>query len=73
MLSDILIEYKISLFELSKGTKVPYSTLSNIKLEKTDTRKITADTLYRLSRYLNISMEELYLKLNDCKKKNLKE
>ena len=72
MLNDILIEYDISLYELSKGTNVPYSTLSNIKLEKTDARKITADTLYRLSRYLDISMEELYLKLNDGENKNLK-
>ena len=65
MLGDILEEYDISLYELSKRTQIPYSTLSNIKLEKTDTRRITGDTLYRLSKYLGISMEELYLKLNN--------
>lgn len=68
MLTDLLTEYDISLYELSQKANVPYSTLSNIKLEKTDARKISSDTLYRLSKYLNIPMEKLYLKMNAPKR-----
>ncbi|MBQ6813931.1 MAG: helix-turn-helix transcriptional regulator [Lachnospiraceae bacterium] len=68
MFRDLIEEYEISLYELSKKANVPYSTLSNIKLEKTDARKISSDTLYRLSKYLNISMEKLYLKMNAPKR-----
>lgn len=41
-----------------------YTTLHDIVIEKTDIKKASAETLYRLAKYLDMSMEALY-SIND--------
>ena len=69
MLMDYLIKKDVSVYRASKDTGIPYSTLNEILLEKTDIKKVTADTLYRLSKYLGISMEKLYEGDRDTEKR----
>lgn len=63
MLTDLLNEKKVSLYDVSKKTGIPYSTLSNIKLNKTNAKNISANNLYILAKYFNLSMEEIFVKL----------
>ena len=60
MLMDFLIQKNVSVYRASKDTGIPYTTLNEIMVEKTDIKKCSADTLYRLAKYLNVSMERLY-------------
>ena len=60
MLKDILTQRNISVYKLSKETDISYSTLNDIVIEKTDIKNASASVLYRLSKYLDISMERLY-------------
>jgi len=62
MLSELIKEKNISLYRLSKDTGIPYSTLNDIVIEKTDIQSVSARTLYRLAKYLDLSMETLYKK-----------
>lgn len=69
MLMDYLIKKDVSVYRASKDTGIPYSTLNEILIEKTDIKKVTADTLYRLSKYLGVSMETLYEGDSDAEKR----
>lgn len=60
MLKDILDKRKESVYSVSQHTGIPYSTLSDIVMDRTDIRNIQARQLYRLSKYLDLSMEYLY-------------
>ncbi len=60
MLSRILEEKKITVYGLSKKAEIPYTTLSDIVLQKTDIKNVSATVLYKLSKALNMTMEELY-------------
>ena len=64
MLRKILEEKNMSLYELSKRTQIAYSTLSNIKNNHTDSKKISAEIIYKIAKSLNITMDELYERLN---------
>lgn len=46
-------------YRLSKLSDVPYTTLSDICSGKTDLKKCNAETVYRISKALDVSMEEL--------------
>lgn len=60
MLKDVLEERGLSVYKVAKETQISYSTLNDIVIEKTDIKKTSAEILYRLSMYLNLSMEKLY-------------
>lgn len=60
MLSNILKEKQMSVFSCSKTSDIPYTTLLELVKEKTNIKKTSAETLYKLSQALNISMEDLY-------------
>lgn len=60
MLKDILSSKNLSVYRVAKDTGISYSTLNDIVIEKTDLKNTSAHTLYRLSKYLEISMEMLY-------------
>ena len=60
MLKDILEERGISVYKLSKETGISYSTINDIVIEKTDIKNTSANMLYRLAKYLEVSMEALY-------------
>ena len=59
IISDIMKKQNISKYQLSKNSGVPYTTLSDIISGKSQLEKCSADTVYKLSRELNITMEEL--------------
>ncbi|MCC8150896.1 MAG: helix-turn-helix transcriptional regulator [Lachnospiraceae bacterium] len=61
MLNQRLIEKNMSVYRCSKLSGIPYSTLRDLLQGKTQIGNCTADTLYRLSKILDVSMEELLL------------
>ena len=64
MLKDLIEEKRISAYELSAKSGVPYSTLLDIINGKTNIQNTSAKVLYNLSKTIGISMEELYLDKN---------
>lgn len=60
MLKDILQRAGLSVYKVSKDTGIAYTTLNDIVIEKTDLKNASAALLYRLSKYLEVSMEYLY-------------
>lgn len=64
MLNDILKSKNLTVYKASKESGISYTTLHDIVIEKTDIKKASAETLYRLASYLQMSMEALYT-IND--------
>lgn len=60
MLKELLEQRGISVYQAAKEMDVSYSTLNDIVIEKTDIKNISSNLLYRLSKYLDVSMEFLY-------------
>ena len=59
MLNDLLEQKQISKYLLSKVTGIPYSTLSDICSGKTSIAKCSAETVYKLAKFFNVTMESL--------------
>jgi len=60
MLKNLIDSANISLYKLSKDTGIPYSTLSDLTCGNTLIENTSSNTLYRLAKYFNITMESLY-------------
>ena len=58
-IQDVLKEKDMSVYRLSKTSEVPYATVNDIFNGKTRLEKCSAETIYRLARALNVTMEEL--------------
>jgi len=58
-INDYLKEKNITKYKLSKDSGVPYATISDICTGKAKIERCAADTLYKLSKALNITMEDL--------------
>ncbi len=58
-LNEVLSEKNMSRYMLSKRSGVPQSTISEICSGKAKIEKCSADTLYRISKTLNVTMESL--------------
>ncbi len=57
---DELIKSKnLTKYRLSKNADIPYATLSDICSNKTDLLKCSCETVYRLAKELNVTMEEI--------------
>ena len=56
---DLIKEKNISLYRLSKNCKIPYATLNDIVNGKSRLEKCSAETVYKLSKELGVTMEEL--------------
>lgn len=59
MLNEILKEKKITIYQCAKLSGIPYTTLSEVIRGKTKIEKCSAETVYRLSKILNVTMEDL--------------
>ena len=59
MLSELMRQKQMSIYKLSKTSQVPYTTLNDIVNGNTHLQKCSAETVYRLSRALDVSMESL--------------
>ena len=70
MFADILELKNISLYQLSKDTKIPYTTLSNLKLEKVKVENITCQIVCILADYFYVSMDIMYQRLQCPKRKS---
>jgi DNA-binding Xre family transcriptional regulator len=58
-INDILEEKNITKYQLSKISGVPFATISDISTGKAKIEKCSANTLYKLSKALNVTMEDL--------------
>jgi plasmid maintenance system antidote protein VapI len=60
-LEDLLSKQGISVSALSRRSGVPYSTTHELVHGKKALEKAAAETVYRISRVLDVSMEELVI------------
>ena len=58
-IQEALKSRKMSIYRLAKTSEVPYATLNDICNGKTRPEKCSAETIYKIARALDISMEEL--------------
>ena len=58
-LKQYLITQKISTYRLSKQAQIPYSTLIDLVNEKTKLTKCTVEVAFKISKALNMTVEEL--------------
>lgn len=58
-INEILIEKGITKYRLAKLSGVPNATLSELCSGKTNIEKCSAETLYKISKILDVSMESL--------------
>ena len=56
---ELINERNMSVYELSKKSNNPYTTLNDVVKGKTQLKRCSAETVYKLSKALHISMEEL--------------
>ncbi len=59
MLKKALEEKGVSVYQCAKLSGIPYTTLSELIRGKTSIQKCTAEVVYRLAKFLGMSMEEL--------------
>ncbi len=58
-LNDLLTEKKMSKYRLSKESGIPQTTISDICSRKARIEKCSADTIYKIAKVLDVSMESL--------------
>ncbi len=58
-LNDLMIEQNISKYRLAKKSGVPQSTINDICSRKAKIEKCSADTIYKIAKALNVTMESL--------------
>lgn len=59
MLPELLERKSMTIYQLSKMSGVPYTTVNDIYHGRTSLDKCTAETVYKLSRTVDLSMEDL--------------
>ena len=67
MIDNLLKKKNISQYRLSKISGVPYSTLTDIISGRTTLSSVSAGTLSRIAKALNVSMDELYYGRSDAR------
>ena len=58
-IQELLKSKKMSIYKLSKASTVPYATVNDICNGKAQLEKCSAETVYRLAKALDVSMEAL--------------
>ena len=59
IINNTLKEKNISIYRLSKQSGVPYATLNDICNGRVQLEKCSAETIYRIAKALDLSMEEI--------------
>ena len=59
IINDLLKEKNLTMYRLHKDASIPQATISDICSGKTSLSKCNAETLYKLSKVLGVSMEYL--------------
>lgn len=62
-LAILLKQMNMSVYQCSRLSGIPYTTLLDLVKEKTSIEKCSAETVYRLAASLNTTMDDLYRKL----------
>ena len=57
--NELMNEKKITKYRLSKDSGVPYTTVNDICSGKAQLEKCSAETVYRISKTLGVTMESL--------------
>ncbi len=58
-INDLMCEKGITKYRLSKESGIPYSTINDICSEKVSIMKCSVDTMYKICKVLDTSMDEL--------------
>ena len=58
-IQEAMRQNQMSMYRLAKASEVPYATLNDIVNGRTRLEKCSAETVFRLARSLNVSMEDL--------------
>ena len=58
-IQDALKQKNMSIYRLAKASGIPYATVNDVCNGKARLEKCSAETIYRLSRALNMTMEDL--------------
>lgn len=58
-MKEILLKKGLSIYQCAKKSGLPYTTVSDIVKRKTSLSKVSAITLYKLSKTFDMTMEEL--------------
>lgn len=61
LIDDWMKQKNLSRYELSKKNGIPYTTLTDLIQKRTRLKKSSAETVYKLSKVMGISMDELFL------------
>ncbi len=59
MINELMESKNISMYRLSKDAGIPYATVNDICNGRAELPKCSAETIYRISNVLGVSMEEL--------------
>ena len=59
MVQELMKQNNLSMYRLSKNSGIPYTTVSDICTGKAQLEKCSAETVFRLSRELGVTMETL--------------
>lgn len=59
MFEEKLREKNMTIYQCAKMSGIPYTTLSEVVRGKTRLEKCSAETVYRLSQFFNVTMEDL--------------
>jgi plasmid maintenance system antidote protein VapI len=59
MLTEYMQKRNITKYRLSKDTGIPYTTLTDILSGKADIKKCSVETVYKLAKEFEVSMEDL--------------
>lgn len=59
IVNELMKQKNISMYRLSKNSGIPYTTINDICSGKAQLEKCSAETVYKLSKEFDISMEDL--------------
>ena len=59
--NQFLLSKSLSIKQLYKDTGIPRTTITDIVIGKKDIEKLASGTLYKIAKYLNVTMEFLLL------------
>ena len=59
IVNDPMEQYGMTKYRLSQDTHIPYMTINDICNGKTSLEKCNAETVYRIAKAFNVTVEEL--------------
>ena len=67
ILNDLLAQKAMTKYRLAKISGLPFTVISEMTTGKTKIRKCTAETLYKLAKALDVTMEDLLADSMECR------